>query len=67
MVLRRRAKLKNYQMPSEMSPICPHCEREVQGLVSRQINSDAGRAFVWACPKCAKIVGVTQRSGYILG
>lgn len=67
MVWRRQAKLHNYYMPEEKLPVCPHCDEEVDGLMSRRIETNAGRGYVWTCPKCLVIIGISHRSGYMLG
>ena len=51
----------------DLLPICPHCEKEIDGLMSRYIKTAAGRGYVWTCPRCLKVLGVGHRSGYVLG
>jgi len=64
---RRQRTMHNYYMPPDRLPVCPHCRAEVDGLMSRSIKTNAGRGYIWACPECLVIVGVSQRSGYVLG
>lgn len=59
--------MENYRMPADRNPICPHCEREIDGLMSRTIKTNAGKGYVWTCPECLVILGVGHRSGYVLG
>jgi tRNA(Ile2) C34 agmatinyltransferase TiaS len=66
-LFRRERSLTNYRMPEDRNPICPFCEKDIDGLMSRSIKADAGRGYVWTCPRCLKVLGVSHRSGYILG
>ena len=66
-LFRRERSLKNYRMPDDRNPICPFCQKDIDGLMSRSIKADAGRGYVWTCPRCFKVLGVSPRSGYILG
>lgn len=66
-LFRRERTLKNYRMAEDQNPICPACNRDIDGLMSRSIKSDGGRGYVWVCPRCYTILGVSHRSGYILG
>ena len=63
----KRKRLENYRFPEDRDPICPHCDQPIDGLMSRNIRSDAGRGYVWACPRCTRVLGVSHRSGYVLG
>ncbi|MEM7140768.1 MAG: hypothetical protein AAF548_07005 [Actinomycetota bacterium] len=63
----RRRGLKDYRMPDDTHPVCPKCDRPTDGLMSRQIASDMGKAYVWCCPYCHVILGVTHRKGFWMG
>ncbi|MEM7275062.1 MAG: hypothetical protein AAF547_18410 [Actinomycetota bacterium] len=67
MAWRKQKRLNNYHMPADRNPICPHCDREIDGLMSRAIDANAGRGYVWTCPRCLRVLGVSHRSGYVLG
>lgn len=67
MVWRKQRRLTNYHMPDDKSPVCPHCKLDIDGLMSRAIDANAGKAYVWSCPRCMTILSVTHRSGYVLG
>lgn len=64
-IFRRKPVLENYKMPSDVLPRCSHCEEEVDGLMAREIVTELGKAFVWACPLCHTILSVSHRQGYI--
>ena len=62
---KREKKLSSYEMPADKQPICPHCEKPTDGLMSRQLEHDVGKVFVWTCPRCLKILGVGHRSSHV--
>jgi hypothetical protein len=64
---RARRGLKDYMMPEGSHPVCPKCEKSTDGLMSVKIQSDMGKAFVWCCPRCHAILGVTHRKGFWMG
>ena len=59
--------LNDYLMPEDKHPICPKCDQPTDGLMSRQIASDMGKAYVWCCPRCFAILGVSHRKGFWMG
>ncbi len=64
---RARRGLNEYVMPEGQHPICPKCDQPTDGLMSVKIRSDMGKAFVWCCPRCQAILGVTHRKGFWMG
>ena len=61
MIFRRRPLLTDYRMPDDVLPVCPKCDENTDGLMSREITSPVGRANVWCCPRCHAILGVTHQ------
>lgn len=51
----------------DSDPVCPHCKATMQGLYSRRVRSDLGKAYVWSCPHCHKVLGVSHRKGFWMG
>jgi hypothetical protein len=51
----------------DIAPVCPHCAEQVDELWFRELKSDWGRRYVYFCPKCRKIVGVSHRKGFWMG
>jgi hypothetical protein len=43
---------------TEITPVCPHCEREVEELIQVKRGWFAINR-VFCCPHCRKIVGMT--------
>ena len=52
---------------SALLPVCPHCEQEIERLCMRNVASALGRRYLYFCPKCRKVLGISQRKGYVLG
>jgi len=61
-VWRRQRILNNYDMPRDALPICPHCGKEIDGLMAMPLETDSGTGAVWVCPGCMVIIGVTERA-----
>ena len=55
------------QFSKDLSPACPHCEREFDSLWARRMAHNLGKAYVHACPRCLRVVGVTHRKGFFMG
>jgi hypothetical protein len=49
------------------SPICPHCEVEVQTLSCQKIESTLGVRYLYYRGHCRKVLGVSQRKGFWMG
>jgi hypothetical protein len=51
---------------SDLRPICPHCERELDRVVARMLSASLlSRRLIYACPHCRKVLGVTHRKGLL--
>ena len=44
------------QFSKDLSPACPHCEREFDSLWARRMAHNLGKAYVHACPRCLRVV-----------
>lgn len=53
--------------PGGASAVCPHCERRLDGVLRQQLNQGFGKAYVWICPSCHKVLGVSHRKGFWMG
>lgn len=51
----------------DVLPICPHCSREIMTIWSRKIASTLGKRYVYFCPHCRKVLGVSHRKGFWMG
>jgi len=51
----------------EVTPICPHCNQAINELWHREIRGFLGRRYIYFCPHCCKILGVSHRKGFFMG
>ena len=48
-------------------PICPHCETEIRKIHMTEIESHLGRRYLYYCPECRKVLGISHRKGFWMG
>lgn len=51
----------------DLRPVCPHCTQQLDRLVSRRMRARLGKRFVYACPHCSALLGVSHRKGFWMG
>ena len=49
------------------TPICAHCETAITTLACQKVQSTLGVRYLYYCPKCRKVLGVSQRKGFWMG
>ncbi len=54
-------------VPGRPSPVCPHCETTLDGVVRQQLDEGLGKAYLWTCPRCRKVLGISHRKGFWMG
>lgn len=53
--------------------VCPHCEFELSSVEASPLNPTEGGVFgfgkryVYSCPSCHKVLGVSHRKGFWMG
>lgn len=52
---------------NDVIPLCPHCEVALGEVWYRAIKSVLGRRYVYFCPGCRKVLGVSHRKGFWMG
>lgn len=52
---------------STVSPVCPHCQKEIQSIYCRKIKSFLGVRYIYFCEDCRKVLGVSHRKGFFMG
>lgn len=54
-------------------PKCPHCDVELTTIRARKLPATGspvtrfGKRYVYACPACSKVLGITHRKGFWMG
>ncbi|MBE0534767.1 MAG: hypothetical protein IH624_03795 [Phycisphaerae bacterium] len=51
----------------QVKPVCPHCEAPLETVWMHELASILGRRYVYFCPKCRKVLGVSHRKGFWMG
>ncbi len=50
----------------DVSPICPYCEKKLHTVYTKRIESFFGKRYMFFCPHCNKVLGVTHRKGNLM-
>ena len=51
----------------DINPICPHCNNALAKLLFTELRGILGKRYVYFCPHCSKILGVSHRKGFWMG
>ena len=51
----------------DVYPMCPHGERQLTSIWRRALESVFGKRYVYFCPDCKKVLGISQRKGFWMG
>lgn len=51
----------------DVFPLCPHCNEPLRTLWYRIMGSLFGKRYVYFCPKCRKVLGISHRKGFWMG
>lgn len=51
----------------DVSPICPHCSEALATVWYQELQGLLGRRYIYFCPGCRKVLGVTHRKGFFMG
>lgn len=49
---------------NDITPICPHCNTQLTSVAFRELRAFLGRRYVYFCPHCHKVLGVSHRKGF---
>ena len=52
---------------NDVSPICPHCKTELNKVFYQQLSGLFGKRYIYFCPYCKSILGVSHRKGFWMG
>jgi len=62
-----RRMIPTYVPRADVSAKCPHCERVLEGVISQRLDEPLGKAYIWSCVHCHKVLGVSHRKGFWMG
>ena len=51
----------------DLTPVCPHCSREIKRLWVRGLRTLLGKRYIYFCGECRKVLGVSHRKGFWMG
>jgi len=57
----------SFEKKDDVTPLCPHCKKELATVWYRELKGDLGKRCVYFCPKCKACLGVSQRKGLTMG
>jgi uncharacterized protein with PIN domain len=49
------------------TPICPHCNALLNKVNCVRLSSVFGKRYIYYCPACKKVLGVSHRKGFWMG
>jgi len=52
---------------SDETPLCPHCNAALNKVSCRRLSATFGKRYVYYCPGCKKVLGVSHRKGFWMG
>lgn len=51
----------------DVTPLCPHCKAEIKTIWFREIATTLGRRYIYFCPACHSVLGMSHRKGFWMG
>ena len=60
-------KITTYIPGADVAPVCPHCENKIEGVYQQPLDESLGKAFMWFCTNCRKVLGISHRKGFWMG
>ena len=57
----------NMEEDYNTTPICPFCNTGLTSIKFRQLRTFLGKRFVYFCPHCSKVLGLSHRKGFWMG
>jgi hypothetical protein len=51
----------------DVLPMCPHCKYELPTIDFRELGGMFGKRYIYFCPNCRAVLGVSHRKGFWMG
>lgn len=55
------------ELKEDVMPVCPHCSGDIHTLWTKEISGALGKRYLYFCPHCRKVLGVSHRKGFWMG
>jgi len=52
---------------NDVNPVCPHCKANLTDIFTQQIYGIFGKRYIYFCPNCKSVLGVSHRKGFWMG
>ena len=52
---------------NNVQPLCPHCKAELSEVWIQPLSGMLGRRYIYFCPHCRSVLGVSHRKGFWMG
>ncbi len=46
---------------------CPYCKEDLTKVVRTRVPEMLGKVYLWSCPHCQSVLGVSHRKGFWMG
>jgi len=63
----RRHKMLATERREDVVPVCPHCSESLRTVWYQELAGILGKRYLYFCPACRKVLGVTHRKGFWMG
>ena len=55
------------EVKEDVEPMCPHCKGALRSIWLRELAGMLGKRYVYFCPQCRGVLGVSHRKGFWMG
>ena len=52
---------------NNVQPLCPNCKAEITTVWFQHVSGMLGRRYIYFCPQCRSVLGVSHRKGFWMG
>jgi hypothetical protein len=52
---------------NDVHPVCPHCEHALAGVWYQALRGFLGKRYIYFCPGCHCVLGISHRKGLWMG
>jgi len=55
------------QEKHDVQPMCGQCKNEIETVWYQELRGAFGRRYIYFCPHCRTVLGVSHRKGFWMG